>query len=350
MLHQIVNLSRRQAAALALVIMFAVLLAVLASGNVSATGQSTAEKNIQAWVVQLAEEEPTSARLQAQQQLEHGGDRAVEALTAALQSNNPVLRRNAAEVLGYVGAPRSIEDLTRAALTDADASVRVQAVWALSELNSARAADALERAAMLDPDARVRQTANDALAGLRWSLASFANKDVNAVRAFAVAPAQPDIVYLATADEVLVSSDAGKTWKRASQAQGSSIVSLAVSPANPDVVYMGTETRGLYKSSDHGMTWSAVGDSLGEEQGMPVSATAIAIDPQDAQRLYVAKGTWIGTAHARLFPLGVVVSSDAGATWTPVKMPSSTDVITRLLIDGNTLRALAGDQVLATSR
>lgn len=350
MLQRISLSLRRYATGLALLILFAILGGVIASGDVSATDQSLAEKNVQGWIAQLNEEQPTTARLQAQQQLERSGDHALDALTVSLHSSNPVLRRNAAEVLGYIASPRSVDDLRAAALNDADASVRVQAVWALSELNTTRVAGTLEQAAILDTDARVRQAANDALDGLRWSLASFANKDVNDVRAFAVSPARPDVVYLATASEVMVSDDGGKTWTRASAAQGSSIVSLAVSAANPDVVYMGTETRGLFRSSDHGATWTAIGDSLGEAQGMPVSATAIALDPHDAQKLYVAKGTWIGTAHARLFPLGVVVSEDGGATWKPVSLPSTTEVITRLVIDGSTLYALAGERVVSVNR
>src|SRR5271155_745816 len=66
-------------------------------------------------------------------------------------------------------------------------------------------------------------------------------------------------------------TDAGQTWKPVTDGQikSSSVGAVAVAPSNPDVVYMGmgeTELRGnimqgdgVYKSTDAGKTWSNVG-------------------------------------------------------------------------------------------
>lgn len=318
---------------------------VLSSATVSATEQDRAEKNIQLWIAQLNTEQPTALRLQAQQQLERAGEPAVDALTASLYSSSPVLRRNAAEVLGYIASPRIADVMHDLLAHDPDPAVRAQAVWALSELNSPAEANVLERTSLLDSDSHVRNAAVDALDGLRWSMASLANSDVRSVRAMAVAPGHPDVVYLAVADHVVVSRNGGKTWKTISQ-MPTGIKALAVSPSNPDVVYAGTEIQGIYKSPDGGATWMNLSPILGEETGMPVSASALAVDPQDANRIYAAKATWIGTSQARLFPLGVMESRDAGLTWTPVSFPQTQDVITRLLVDGGTLYGLAGSRVL----
>lgn len=263
------------------VLVFTVLFAgVLSSATVSATEQDRAEKNIQLWIAQLNTEQPTALRLQAQQQLERAGEPAVDALTASLYSSSPVLRRNAAEVLGYIASPKSAGVLHEILAHDPDPAVRTQVVWALSELNSPAQANVLERTSLLDPDSRVRNTAMDALDGLRWSMASLANSDVRSVRAMAVAPGNAEVVYLAVADQVLVSRNGGKTWKTISQ-MPTGIKALAVSPSNPDVVYAGTEIQGIYKSPDGGATWMNLSPILGEETGMPVSASALAVDPQE---------------------------------------------------------------------
>ena len=123
-------------------------------------------------------------------------------------------------------------------------------------------------------------------------------------------------------------------------------MSLAVSPADANVVYVGTESLGLFKSADGGATWAAVNKSLGEEPGMPVGAAALAIDPNDPNRIFVAKGVWIGTSQARLFPRGVLMSADGGQTWQVVGFPAN-DSITRLYANGNTVYGVSGDRVLA---
>ena len=330
---------------LGVLVLMALLASAVSSATVSATEQGRAEKNIQLWIAQLTAEQPTGLRLQAQQQLEHAGDRAVDALTVSLYSSNPVLRRNAAEVLGYISTPRSVSVLHDVLAHDADPAVRTQVVWALSELNSPAEVIVLERTLLMDPDAHVRSVARDALDGLRWSIAALANSDVRSVRAMAVAPSQTDVIYMAVADQVVASRNGGKTWRTISQ-MPTGIKALAVSPSNPDVVYAGTEIQGIYKSRDGGATWMNLSPTLGEETGLPVCASAIAVDPQDANHIYAAKATWIGTSQARLFPLGVMESRDAGSVWTPVRFPKTQAVITRLLVDGGTLYGSADDQVM----
>ncbi|MFM7725362.1 MAG: WD40/YVTN/BNR-like repeat-containing protein, partial [Flavobacteriales bacterium] len=73
------------------------------------------------------------------------------------------------------------------------------------------------------------------------------------------------------------------------------------SMSNPDVVYCGTENGGVYKSTDHGMTWNYL--SLATDQ---VTVTSIAVDPLDENKVLCC-------ADGRLFK-----STDGGVTWNRI--------------------------------
>jgi HEAT repeats len=118
-----------------------------------------AGQQIQSWVSQLAEVRLTPARHAAQQHLEEAGPAAVDPLIAALSSGNPVLRRNAADMLGYIPSPLTVQALIGALERDPDATVRANAAWSLGEMNDARAVGPLERAAASDSSAQVREAA-----------------------------------------------------------------------------------------------------------------------------------------------------------------------------------------------
>lgn len=70
-----------------------------------------AELRIQNAVSQLAQERLTAQRHQAMRELENAGERAVPALVGALASDNPVLRRNAADILSYIVSPQELAAL-----------------------------------------------------------------------------------------------------------------------------------------------------------------------------------------------------------------------------------------------
>ncbi len=92
------------------------------------------------------------------------------------------------------------------------------------------------------------------------------------VTAVAGIPDQPYTFYMgATGGGVWKTDDAGQTWRNVSDGyvKAGSIGAVAVAPSDPNVVYVGTGSAaprgnispgvGLYKSTDAGATWSAVG-------------------------------------------------------------------------------------------
>jgi photosystem II stability/assembly factor-like uncharacterized protein len=140
------------------------------------------------------------------------------------------------------------------------------------------------------------------------------------VRALAVDPSQPDIVYAgmddgtASAGGLFKSVDGGITWTNNGMT-ASAVSLLAVDPGNPQIIYAATEGhytspagfQGLFKSTDAGETWVAVNTGLSPLIGSrSTTPTALAIDPTDTQVLYLGTST-----------NGVYRSSDGGETWNP---------------------------------
>jgi photosystem II stability/assembly factor-like uncharacterized protein len=158
------------------------------------------------------------------------------------------------------------------------------------------------------------------LAGLRW-------RDVGPMRGgrtYAVAghADQPDTFYFGSVGGgVWKTENAGRTWVPISD-EGipiGSIGAIAVAPSNPNIVYVGTgevDIRsqhsygiGMYKSTDAGKTWTHIGLEATRQIGRVV------VDPANANRVYVAA---LGHVYAANPDRGVYRSTDGGTTWKKV--------------------------------
>ncbi len=87
---------------------------------------------------------------------------------------------------------------------------------------------------------------------------------------------------------------------------------LAFHPTNPNIMWVGTPDGGIWKTSDGGNTWTALGDGL---PYLPVSV--ILVDYQNPETLYISlgdKGGWW------MWNLGVYKSTDGGNTWAPTAL------------------------------
>jgi photosystem II stability/assembly factor-like uncharacterized protein len=80
------------------------------------------------------------------------------------------------------------------------------------------------------------------------------------------------------------------------------IYSFDVSKSNDSVLYCGTETAFVSKSVDHGNTWTLTGQNYNFGGGI----TAVAIDPQNENIVYVAANSQI---HK---------TTNGGLDWTPL--------------------------------
>ncbi|MFM8909066.1 MAG: WD40/YVTN/BNR-like repeat-containing protein, partial [Gemmatimonadota bacterium] len=114
--------------------------------------------------------------------------------------------------------------------------------------------------------------------------------------------------------------NAGTTWTPIFDAQASySIGAVVLDPKNPEVVWVGTGENnaqrsvsfgdGVYKSEDGGRTWKNMGLRHSEHIGK------IVIDPRDSKVVYVAAQ---GPLWAEGGERGLYKTTDGGVTWTKI--------------------------------
>ena len=161
------------------------------------------------------------------------------------------------------------------------------------------------------------------LSGLQW-------RDVGPMRGgrtYAVAgnAAQPDTFYMGSVGGgVWKTENSGRTWfpiadDPVTGISIGSIGAIAVAPSDPNIVYVGTgepDIRsqhsygvGLFKSTDAGKTWHSIGLAETRQIGK------IVVDPEDPNRVYVAA---LGHVYKANPDRGVYRSLDGGAHWKKV--------------------------------
>src|SRR5437016_804869 len=115
-------------------------------------------------------------------------------------------------------------------------------------------------------------------------------------------------------------NDYGRSWWPIFDDQPTgSIGAVAVAPSNPDIIYVGSGEGlqrpdlstgdGIYKSTDAGKTWQHLG--LRDGQQIPM----IAVDPRDPNRLYVAV---LGHPYGPNAERGIFRSTDGGKSFEKV--------------------------------
>lgn len=314
--------------------------------NVIATPVSPREAQIRGWVSDLHDEALTQERQSAQQKLEAAGQEAVPALVSALHSTDPVLRSNAAEMLGFIASPAASDALAQNLKSDPSANVRVNAASALGSIQSASAIPALESSSVLDGSPQVREAAADALQNTYARTAQNAHVDVNDVNAVTVAPGQTNVVYLATKRDLLVSRNGGSQWDTLSQALPGLVSTLNVNPTNADILYAGLHSQGMILSTDGGRTWQSLTRNFSNQAIGSSTVTAITVDPSNAMRVVMAHGIRFGDSNATFMPLGILTSQDGGKSWKYVIDLQEGQIVTRLQVRDGKVYALAGDKVL----
>ena len=128
------------------------------------------------------------------------------------------------------------------------------------------------------------------------------------VRAIAVHPQQPEVVYAGTQAGPYRSVDGGDHWERLDFPGPERVVwSFAFDPTDPRTMYCGTAPGAIFRSVDGGNQWKRLPTDLGGDvvrMDFPTRTIAIAIDPSNPHALYA--GLEVG---------GVIRSLDAGDTW-----------------------------------
>ncbi len=170
-------------------------------------------------------------------------------------------------------------------------------------------------------------------AGLTWENISDEDFDVGTIGAIAVAPSDPNVLYVGTGeksirgvttshgDGVYKSTDAGETWTHVGLGEAGQIARIKIHPGDPDLAYVAVQgqiwgpsvERGVYRTQDGGTSWERV-LAVDAQTG----ATDLRMDPTNPRILYAAmwehgRKPWYvlsgGTAG------GIFKSNDGGDTW-----------------------------------
>jgi photosystem II stability/assembly factor-like uncharacterized protein len=164
----------------------------------------------------------------------------------------------------------------------------------------------------------------------------FENYASTSIGDIAVAPSNPDIVWVGTGEAnlfrasmagvgVYKSTDGGRTFAHTGLTDTQTIARIVVHPANPDVVYVAAsghewtdnEMRGVFKTADGGRTWQKV-----FYRSARTGAIDLVMDPSDPNTLYAAmwqrvRRKW---SDPRTEPGytegGVWKTTDGGKTWS----------------------------------
>ena len=164
-----------------------------------------------------------------------------------------------------------------------------------------------------------QQTNPNLFAELHWRM--IGPHRASRTKAAAGIPNRPNVFYIGVVNGgVWKTTDYGRTWNPIFDDQPTgSIGAIAIAPSDPNVMYVGSGEGlqrpdlstgdGMYKSTDAGKTWTRLG--LRDGQQIP----QIAVDPRDANRLYVAV---LGHPYGPNAERGIYRSTNGGASFERV--------------------------------
>ena len=161
--------------------------------------------------------------------------------------------------------------------------------------------------------------------GETWDLVADHEMTDCLIRAIAVAPSAPHIIYAGggSAGGIFKSVDGGDTWQRidSSFAVPPMISALEVDPYDAQTVYIGVQGTGsgIYKTTNGGQTWSPIGAGLNTSDIWDIE-----VDPGNQQVMYLGGTDGIP---------GVYRSLDTGLSWAPMMDGMGSRAVYSLAID-----------------
>jgi xyloglucan-specific exo-beta-1,4-glucanase len=107
-------------------------------------------------------------------------------------------------------------------------------------------------------------------------------------------------------------------WKNVPILGGGFVTGVIFSGLEPNLVYARTDIGGAYRWEQTTRTWAPITDGTSREQANLLGIESLAIDPVDADKVYLAAGTYVQDWA----PAGAILrSSDRGSTWQVTPMP-----------------------------
>jgi photosystem II stability/assembly factor-like uncharacterized protein len=170
----------------------------------------------------------------------------------------------------------------------------------------------------------------------------FQHEAVASIGAVAIAPSNPDVVYVGTGEPapredvsfgngVYRSVDGGKTWTHGGLPDSRHIAKLLVDPSNPDIVlaaalghvYGPNAERGVFRSTDGGATWQKVLYKNDETGAIDLASAPDAPRTVYASLWQLRRTPWNLSSGGP--GSGIYRSTDGGVTWTDVSGNADAD-------------------------
>jgi len=181
--------------------------------------------------------------------------------------------------------------------------------------------------------AAAQELGREQLSGLRFRYIGVVG---NRVDVAVGVPGQPLVYYAgAAAGGIWKTTDGGSNWLPVFDSAGvPSVGELAVAPSAPNVVWAGTGEpfirsnisvgNGVWKSTDGGETWAHMGlEATGR-------ISRIVIDPQDPDVVYAAA---LGNTYVPQKERGIYRTTDGGVTWQQVLFVNDSTGASDLIMD-----------------
>jgi photosystem II stability/assembly factor-like uncharacterized protein len=102
-------------------------------------------------------------------------------------------------------------------------------------------------------------------------------------------------------------------WRNVTIGGGGFVTGLLFHPREKNLLYARTDVGGAYRSDDAGRHWIPITDWIGEMDFTGIES--FAVDPMDANRIYLAAGIYSQTRAA------ILRSTDRGRTWQQTEVP-----------------------------
>lgn len=137
-----------------------------------------------------------------------------------------------------------------------------------------------------------------------------------AIVELAVDPAGSNLAFARTSTQLYQGDNWGLNWKPVDLR--TTPTALTIAHTSPATVYVGTLDNGVLKSND-GVLWLKANQGLDYNPGTRLRVDALAVDPANPTRLYVATSYLFGNTEVHESPVGVAMSEDAGQQWAMVR-------------------------------
>lgn len=145
-----------------------------------------------------------------------------------------------------------------------------------------------------------------------WELVTQGLPAAPAIRAIAVHPQQPEVVFVGTQEGPYKSTDHGEHWEKVNiPDHGLPVWSLLFHPQNPKVMYAGYENCEIFRSEDGGETW--------RQLPVQVQFPEVTVSPgaNPAKRVLMLAGSLADprVVYGAIEVGGIIRTRDGGKNW-----------------------------------